>query len=382
MSNQTRRDFVKNSVRAGGALGVMGAFGPLACSAPGDGAMAGDFGPPDPMRILILGGTRFIGPHQVKYALDRGHEVSIFTRGQTQPPFFQDYFERVEQLVGDRDNDLSALEGREWDAVIDNSASYPRWVAMTTELLRGQVDRYLFVSSISAYADFAAVGIDESYPVGQLSSPDVESMREYGPMKAKCEAINTEAFGDGAINVRPGLIIGPGDNTDRWTYWPVRVARGGEVFAPNSPADPVQNIDARDLSEWIVRLVETPGNGGTYNATGEVQTFGAMLEEIRAALAADAAFTWVSTEFMAEHGVRSWQHMTNWVPPVGESIGMNQVSVAAAVQAGLTFRPIGDTARDTVEWWNTLPEERRAAPLAGLPADREAEVLAAWAARG
>ena len=383
MSNQTRRDFVKNSVRAGGALGVMGAFGPLACAMPGDGGMAGgDMAPPDPMRILILGGTRFIGPHQVKYALDRGHEVSIFTRGQTEPPFFQDYFERVEQLTGDRDNDLSALEGREWDAVIDNSASIPRWVAMTTELLQGNVDRYLFVSSISAYADYAIAGIDESYPVGQLSSPDVESMREYGPMKARCEAINTEAFGEGAINVRPGLIVGPGDNTDRWTYWPVRVARGGEVLAPNSPADPVQNIDARDLSEWIVRLVETPGTGGTYNATGEVQTFGAMLEEIRAALVADATFTWVSTEFMAEHGVRSWQHMTNWVPPVGESIGMNQVSVAAAVQAGLTFRPLGDTARDTVEWWNTLPEERRGQMRAGLPADREAEVLAAWAARG
>ena len=383
MSNQTRRDFVKNSVRAGGALGVMGAFGPLACAMPGDGGMAGgDMAPPDPMRILILGGTRFIGPHQVKYALDRGHEVSIFTRGQTEPPFFQDYFERVEQLTGDRDNDLSALEGREWDAVIDNSASIPRWVAMTTELLQGNVDRYLFVSSISAYADYAIVGIDESYPVGQLSSPDVESMREYGPMKAKCEAINTETFGDGAINVRPGLIVGPGDNTDRWTYWPVRVARGGEVLAPNAPSDPVQNIDARDLSEWIVRLVESPGTGGTYNATGEVQTFGTMLDEIRAALGSDAAFTWVSTEFMAEHGVRSWQHMINWVPPVGESIGMNQVSVAAAVQAGLTFRPLGDTARDTVEWWNTLPEERRAQMRAGLPADREAEVLAAWAARG
>lgn len=381
--NQTRRDFVKTSARAGGALGVLGALGPIACAAPDDGAMAGgEGGPPDPMRILILGGTRFIGPHQVKYALDRGHEVSTFTRGRTEPPFFHDYFERVEQLIGDRDNDLSALEGRKWDAVIDNSASIPRWVAMTTEVLKGRVDRYLFVSSISAYADFASVGINESYPVGQLSAPDVENMREYGPMKAKCEAINTEVFGDGAINVRPGLIVGPGDNTDRWTYWPVRVARGGEVLAPNSRTDPVQNIDARDLSEWIVRLVETPGSGGTYNATGEVQTFGAMLEEIRAALDSDATFTWVSTEFMAEHGVRPWNQMTNWVPPEGESIGMNQVSVAAAVAAGLTFRPIGDTARDTVEWWNALPEERRADPGAGLPAGREAEVLAAWAARG
>ena len=375
--NPTRRDFVKTTARAGGALGALGALGPLACAAPGDGDMAsGDAGPPDPQRILILGGTRFIGPHQVKYALDRGHEVSIFTRGRTEPPFFHDYFERVEHLIGDRNDDLSALEGREWDAVIDNSASIPRWVAMSTGLLRGNVGRYLFVSSISAYVDFASVGIDERYPVGQLSSPDAEN--EYGPGKARCEAINTEAFGEGAINVRPGLIVGPGDNTDRWTYWPVRVARGGEVLAPNSPADPVQNIDARDLSEWIVRLVETPGTGGTYNATGEVQTFGAMLDEIRDALGSDATFTWVSTEFMAEHGVRPWGHMTNWVPPEGESMGMNQVSVAAAVEAGLTFRPLGDTARATMEWWNTLPEERRGQMRAGLPAELEAEVLAAW----
>ena len=382
MWKQTRRDFVKSSVRAGGALGVIGAFGPMSC-APADegGASGAAVASPDPQRILILGGTRFIGPYQVKYALDRGHAVSIFTRGQTQPPFFQDYFERVEHLVGDRDNDLSALEGREWDAVIDNSASIPRWVAMTTDMLRDRVDRYLFVSSISAYADFAAVGIDENYPVGQLSAPDVESMNEYGPMKARCEAINSEVFGDGAINVRPGLIIGAGDNTDRWTYWPVRVARGGEVLAPNSPSDPVQNIDARDLSEWIVRLVETPGNAGTYNATGEVQAFGTMLEEVRTALGSDASFTWVSTEFMAEHGVRPWGHVTNWVPPEGETIGMNQVSVAAAAQAGLTFRPIADTARDTVEWWNSLPEERRAEPRAGLAAEKEAEVLAAWAGR-
>ncbi|MDE2793697.1 MAG: twin-arginine translocation signal domain-containing protein [Gemmatimonadota bacterium] len=376
MRNQSRRDFVKNTARAGGALGVLGALGPLACAAPDADA------PPAPIRILILGGTTFIGPHQIKYALDRGHEVSIFTRGRTEPPFFHDYFERVEQLTGDRDNDLSALEGREWDAVIDNSASIPRWVSMTTELLRDRVDRYLFVSSISAYADFATVGIDETYPVGQLSAPDVESMGEYGPMKARCEAINTEVFGENAINVRPGLIIGPGDNTDRWTYWPVRVARGGEVLAPNSPSDPVQNIDARDLSEWIVRLVETPGSGGTYNATSEVQQFGAMLEEIRAAVGSDATFTWVSTEFMAEHEVRPWGHMTNWFPPEGEMIGISQVSVAAAIEAGLTFRPIGDTARDTVEWWLSLPEERRAQPGAGLPAEKEAEVLAAWAARG
>ncbi len=369
--NQTRREFVQTSARAGGALGVLGAFGSAACAGAAD----------RPLRILILGGTRFIGPHQVKYAIDRGHEISIFTRGQTEPPFYHEYFERVEHLIGDRTSDLSALEGREWDAVIDNSASYPSWVASTAELLRDQVDRYLFVSSISAYADFATVGIDEDYHVGQLSADEAEDDGAYGPRKARCEAYAREAFGENAIIVRPGLIVGPGDNTDRWTYWPVRVDRGGEVLAPNTPADPVQNVDARDLSEWIVRLVETPGHGGTYNATGEVQEFGDMLEEIRGALGADATFTWVSTEFMQEQEVAPWMHMTNWTPPEGQTVGMNQVSVAAAMQAGLTFRPLADTARDTVEWWNSLPEERRAEPRAGLPADKEAEVLAAWHAR-
>ena len=369
--NQTRREFVKTSARAGGALGVLGAFGSAACAGAAD----------RPLRILILGGTRFIGPHQVKYAVDRGHEISIFTRGQTEPPFFHDYFERVEHLIGDRTSDLSALEGREWDAVIDNSASYPSWVASTTELLRDHVDRYLFVSSISAYADFAQVGIDEDYHVGQLSPDEAEDDGGYGPRKARCEQYARDAFGENAINVRPGLIVGPGDNTDRWTYWPVRVARGGEVLAPNTPADPVQNVDARDLSEWIVRLVESPGTGGTYNATGEIQQFGDMLEEIRGALGSDATFTWVPTEFMQEQEVAPWMHMTNWTPPEGPTVGMNQVSVAAAVQAGLTFRPLADTARDTVEWWNTLSEERRAEARAGLPADKETEVLAAWHAR-
>ena len=263
MSDTTRREFVKTSAKAGGALGVIGAFGPLGC-AEGTGGDAPDASVSattdassasvDPKRILILGGTRFIGPHQVKYAVDRGHEVSIFTRGRSEPPFFQDYFEtRVEHLIGDRNDDLTALETGEWDAVIDNSASFPRWVDMTTKLLADRAEKYLFVSSVSAYADFDQVGITEDYPVGRLSAPDVEDMAEYGPMKAKCEQNTRDVFGENAIIVRPGLIIGPGDNTDRWTYWPVRIDRGGEVLAPNTPADPVQNIDARDLAEWIVR---------------------------------------------------------------------------------------------------------------------------------
>lgn len=366
-----RREFVGTFLRVGGALGAAAGLGPLACASPSQH-----------LRILILGGTGFLGPHQVKYAVDRGHEVAIFNRGRTVPTVHQEYFDRVERLIGDRNDDLAALEGRSWDAVIDNSATFPRWVRMTTEALLGRTDRYLFVSSLSAYADFEAVGIDESYPVGRLSSPEVEDMSEYGALKAASEQVVRDAFGTAAVNVRPGLIIGPGDNTDRWTYWPVRVARGGEILAPNEPSEPVQNIDARDLAAWMVRLAESRDAGGTYNAVGNVSSFGAMLEDIRAALGSEATFTWVPTEFMTERGIRPWSHMTNWVPSEGGTLGMNRTANSLAVDAGLTFRPVAHTARDTFDWWSSLPEERRANPRAGLPADLEAEALAVWAERG
>ena len=375
----TRREFVKTSARAGGALGLIGALGPLGRAAAASSRAM------EPQRILILGGTRFIGPHQVKHALDRGHEVSIFTRGRTDPPFHHDYFERVEHLIGDRNDDLAALESGEWDAVIDNSASVPRWVRDSAGLLRGQAGRYLFVSSISAYGDFSRPGMTEDAAVAELEDPTVEQVtgETYGGMKALCEQAARDVFGENAIIVRPGLIIGPGDNTDRWTYWPVRIDRGGEVLAPNTPDDPVQNIDARDLAEFMVRLVEEPGHGGTYNATGpaEPETFGQMLDGIRAALGSDAEFTWVDAAFLQERGVQAWGHMTNWVPPEGDSAGMLQVSIARALEHGLAFRPLADTARDTLAWWKTLPEERRAAPLAGCPSELEREVLAAWHAR-
>ena len=392
MTNTTRREFVKRSALAGGALGMAGALGPGSLgSRPATGprepgARTGGSRPSVPIRLLILGGTSFLGPHQVKYALDRGHTVSIFNRGRTRPPFYEDAFERVEHLRGDRNDDLAALEAGEWDAVLDNSASIPRWVRQSAGLLADRAERYLYVSSISAYADFRKVGITEDDPVARLEDPTVEEVtgQTYGGMKALCEEAAREAFGERAVIVRPGLIIGPGDPTDRWTYWPVRIDRGGEVLAPGTPADPVQNIDARDLAEWMVRMVEEPGNGGTYNATGpaEPETFGAMLGGLRDALGADAEFTWVDAAFLAEHGVTPWGHMTNWVPPEGDSAGLLAVSIAAALSRGLAFRPLEETARDTLAWWKTLPGERRRSARAGCPAGLETAVLAAWRARG
>jgi 2'-hydroxyisoflavone reductase len=230
-------------------------------------------------------------------------------------------------------------------------------------------------------------GQDETAALASLS-PEEEAKVEtpgditgmsYGGLKARCEQEAKQAFPGRAIIVRPGLIVGPGDYTDRFTYWPVRIHRGGEVMAPGNPSDPVQFIDARDLGEWMVRLVEDRAIG-VYNGTGPASrmSIAEMLYGIRATTGGEVAFTWVDAGFLAEHEVQPWQHMTVWVPGDGEFAGMSQVSIEAAKISGLTFRPLADTATDTVEWWSGLPEERRAAPKAGLPPDREQEVLAAW----
>lgn len=379
----SRRSFLRVS------LGATGAFGLVALSA-GRGAANSERAPAGArrgragLRILILGGTRFLGPHQVHYALERGHRVTIFNRGRTVPPFYEPLFDRVEKLRGDRNDDLTALEGREWDAVLDNSASIPRWVRQSASLLADRVAQYLFVSSISAYHDYAEAGIDESYPVATLEDPTIEEVtgRTYGALKALCERETEAAFGDRATVVRPGLIVGPGDNTDRWTYWPVRIDRGGEVLSPGTPDDPVQIIDARDLAEFMIHLLEDR-QAGTYNATGPASrlTIGPMLAGIRDALGADAIFTFADADFLQGQDVQPWSHMPAWVPPLGEGMGLLQVGIARALERGLTFRPLDVTARDTLAWWRTLPEERRAEPRAGLSAEREEEVLAAWHAR-
>jgi 2'-hydroxyisoflavone reductase len=365
---------------AGGALSL----GLVRCANPGE---RGDAKAPKPLRILILGGTKFIGPPMVEYALQRGHEVTLFNRGKTNPELFPD----VEKLRGDRENDLESLKGRQWDAVIDNSASVPLWVRDSAGLLKDAASLYLFTSSISVYSDNSIPGMDESGPLAVLEDPaaaeEITSVRQvtganYGALKALCEQEAQKAFGEGAIIVRPGLIVGPMDPSDRFTYWPVRIDRGGEVLAPNDPTDPVQIIDARDLANWYIKLVEE-GRTGVYNATGPESPLpiGQMLERIESAIEGQANFTWVDADFLAQHEVQAWMHMTTWVPPRDGYEGFSRTDCSKAIAAGLTFRPLEETARDTLVWWKTLDEERRANPRAGLPADKEAEVLAAWHAR-
>ncbi len=370
----TRRDFLQMSAGVGGTLGLATLHPRLARS------WLSVSKAEEPLRILILGGTRFLGVAQVQYALARGHTVTLFNRGRTNTHLFPS----VEKLRGDRNDDLTALHGREWDVVIDNSASVPRWVEQSAGLLRNSAGQYIYVSSLSVIADNSIIGSDEATAVKQLDDPTVEQVTggTYGGMKALCEQRAHEAFGDRALVVRPGLIVGPMDNTDRFTYWPIRIDRGGEVMAPGNPTDHVQIIDVRDLASWMVRMGEDNASG-VYNATGPASpmTMAEMLYGIRAATSAAVSFTWVNADFLEEHDVRPWGHMPTWIPPRVGMEGFSRVDCSKAIAAGLTFRPLAETARDTITWFKTLPAERQSQMGAGLPAEREAEVLAAWHAR-
>jgi 2'-hydroxyisoflavone reductase len=329
------------------------------------------------MRILVLGGTGFIGPHMVRYAQKRGHKVTLFNRGKTNPGLFPN----VETLIGDRDNDLESLKGHTWDVVIDNSASIPRWVRQSAELLKDSAELYLFTSSLSVHADFSKEGITEEDPVATIDDPTIEQItgQTYGPLKALCEREAEKAFRGRALIIRPHLIVGPGDPTDRWTYWPVRVDRGGEVMAPGTPDDPTQYIDARDLAEWYIHMLEERETG-VYSCVGPKSklTMGELLYGMRAVVSNDISFTWVDADFMSEHQVAPWQHMTAWLPARGETAGFGLFDNSKAVGKGLEYRPLAVTARETLDWWKTLPEERISNPRAGLAAEKEKEVLAAW----
>ena len=329
------------------------------------------------LRILVLGGTSFLGVHQVNYALARGHRVTLFNRGRTNTELFPE----VEKLRGDRNDDLTALAGPEWDVVIDNSASIPRWVRQSAELLRHSANQYIYVSSISVFSDNSIVGADESAPVAQVEDPTNEELTggPYGARKALCEKMAQDAFGDRATVVRPGLIVGPMDVSDRFTYWPVRIDRGGEVLAPGDPTNPVQIVDVRDLGEWMIRVAEE-NHTGVYNATGPAwpMSIAEMLYGIRAVTNANVTFTWIDADSLQEHEVRPWTHMPTWIPPRDGMEGFSRVNCSKAIGRGLTFRPLAETALDTLTWWKTLSDERRSNTRFGLPAEREQEVLAAW----
>jgi 2'-hydroxyisoflavone reductase len=340
-------------------------------------------GAPVRKKILILGGTGFLGPATVEAAMARGHEITLFNRGRTRPGLFPG----VEKLHGDRDprigDGIRALEGREWDAVIDNSGFFPRIVSASARLLAPRVKRYVFISSISVYAENGVEGADETARLATMADPTVEDMgkdsENYGALKALCERAAEEAMPGRVAVVRPGFIVGPDDPSGRFTYWPVRIDRGGEVLAPGAPGDPVQFVDVRDLGEWLVRVAED-GATGIFNATGPQRrlAWGKLLEACRDTASAPGKLTWVNADFLElQKGV----NFPIWVPYRGETLGFHAWKIDRALAAGLRFRPYAATVEDTLAWYKSQPRGGRV-KLAGPPAQREAEVLAAWKKRG
>src|SRR3981081_2430776 len=356
MRSTTRRNFIKVSAAAGGALGL----GLRSAVSQTEKAAK-------PLSILILGGTGFTGPFQVQYALERGHKVTVFNRGKTHPGELP---KEVEQLTGDRNGQLDALKNRQWDVAIDNPTSVPVWVRDVGQILKGNVDRYVFISTISVYGDTSKANLDETAPLAKYTGADaMEESRDsivaskfqlYGPLKALSEQEAEKWFPKQALIIRPGLIVGPRDETDRFTYWPVRSDRGGQVLAPGDPSDPVQFIDGRDLAEWVIRMVEQRETG-IYNATGPAKEFGIgqMLDTIKSANKSNATLTWVNADFLEAQKVAPWSDMPVWIPSRGEEGGGNQINNKRALAKGLTFRPLGDTARDTVAWFKSQSQDRQ-----------------------
>jgi nucleoside-diphosphate-sugar epimerase len=394
-----RRNFLKASAVAAGALGLEALPGlvpvvsaePLGSKRPVERASAS-------LNILILGGTGFTGPEQVEYAIARGHKVTLLNRNKTRPDFFKG---RVDQLIGDLNDDVSALNGHDFDVVIDNPTTAPAWVRNAAKYLKGHTKHYIFISTISAYASDKNAWADESDPTHSL--PDgldpytVDRTvwgngRNYGPLKAYSEKEVEKQYSGINTVIRPGLIVGPLDRSDRFTYWPYRIDKGGDVLAPGDGNDPVQIIDSRDLAEWTIRCAETR-TFGVFNATGPVAplTMAQMLYGIKAVTTAGAQFTWVPADFLSEQKVRAWvsgpngQSMPVWVPDRPENVAFSRRSIKKALAAGLTFRPLAVTAKETLDWNKTRPAAELDAlsqgKLAGIASQREAEVIAAWKAK-
>ena len=333
---------------------------------------------PQAKTLLILGGTGFIGPHLTREAQSRGWRVTHFNRGKAAT---SGAVPGVETLLGDRKGELGALRGRRWDVVVDDTGYIPKYVKMSAELLAPNVDFCLFISSISVYASFATPN-DEQSPTGTLSDPQTEQVTDtsYGPMKALCEQYSREAFEGRIAIVRPGYIVGPLDRSDRFTYWPVRAARGGEMLAPGTPQDPIQVIDVRDLTRWMMDLAEARTRG-CFNADSPPHAFtmGALLAASRhASPKAATRVTWVPEKFLAAHWKAEELDLPPWSPLTGDSAAASLTSVKAALQTGLRSRPLEETVRDTLAWFQTLPGERQAQLKAGLDPAKEAQTLREW----
>lgn len=326
------------------------------------------------MKLLILGGTRFVGRALVEAAQAKGYDVTLFNRGQSNP----DLYSGVEQLKGDRDGGLDALKGRRWDAVIDTCGYIPRLAKDSAELLADAVDHYTFISSISAYADFSIVGLNEDSPLATMTDETIETVdgETYGPLKVLCEQAIDKAMNGRSLHVRAGLIVGPHDQTDRFSYWPARVARGGEVLAPGKPDGLIQFIDVRDLAAWVLLATEQKLTG-PFNVTGPANPLSmeALLETCQTTNGGNATFTWVDEDFILANDIAPWTEMPLWVPGE-EDAGFGAVDCRKAQANGLIYRPLTDTVRDTLTWLNSRPADYEW--VNGLAAEKETAVLKKW----
>ncbi len=324
------------------------------------------------LKILILGGTSFLGPHLVEEAQQRGHEITLFNRGTQE----SSRFPKVEKLQGDRDGYLEALQGRKWDAVIDTSGHLPRIVEASSKLLADSTQHYTFTSSISVYENFNLMGIEEDHPLAQLDDPNIEEITEktYGALKACCEQVVERYFPGKSLIVRPGLIVGPEDPTDRFTYWPCRVREGGDILAPGQPTDYVQFIDVRDLAKWIIAMIEEQITG-VYNATGEPIAFETLLAECQKVTQADANIHWVSENFLIKYQVEDWAELPLWLSSQRKMPGFLRISAKKACAMGLTFRPLAETIRAILEW---DAKRQNVIPKAGLNREKERKLLELW----
>lgn len=339
------------------------------------------------MKLLIIGGTRFVGHHLAEAALSRGHQITLFNRGTHPGTVPAD----VETILGDRNRDLDKLKGRRWDAVVDTCGYLPRSVRATAEALAASVDRYIFISSQSVYADVSVLGVDETAPLAKLSNEQLDEAnaidtsgdasavnygKMYGGLKALCEQTLEEVLPARALIIRPGLIVGPDDYTDRFTYWVVRVARGGEVLAPDNPEREIQFIDVRDLAEWTVRMLEAKA-AGVYNASGLPNnlTMRNILDECKTVSSSDASFTWASEQFLLQEQVTAWSEMPLWLPQESAPHlrGFMFINSDKAVAAGLSFRPLNNTVNDTLSWWKINKSDQQL--KAGIDPVREKILL-------
>ena len=359
-NTKTRRKFIKDSLMLGFGLPLLG-NSLMACKSNSKQKNAGSH-----LKILILGGTSFLGPHQIAYALLRGHKITTFTRGKTKPSIYQDVYKNVEQLIGDRENDLKSLENRQWDVVIDNSGRDAQWTKKSASLLKDQADFYLYISSTGVYYPYLEAGVDENTKV-LLKDPIAPANKalkrddSYGVMKAKSEVETIKAFGQQrSIIVRPTYMIGPADKTDRFIHWPVRLSRGGEIMIPGKLNDPVQYVDVRDVAEWTIRLAEEK-RAGTYNAVGpkSAQSMPEFINQAKKAFDVESTFIQVDDyEFLKANQIF---YIVPWLLPDEDFYASARINNQKAINAGLTFRDLKDTVKDTYQWWisDALTDTRR-----------------------